>query len=354
MSIIISKDGKNARKLDTTSIAEEAYLQQYISDNPNSLPLDEIAEDIRLLILAREFPTGSGPIDALGVDLDGNIYVIETKLYKNPDKRKVLAQVLDYGASLWRTYEDRSLFAAELERAVSKTFGVSLTEKIQTFYDTDSDTAAAVIQNAQQNLGNGNFRFVVLMDQLEDRLKNLITFVNQNSRFTVYGVELEFYKFEAYEILIPKLYGSEVKKEVSPTKAATSNSRWDEHSFFEAADALPDTQIVRAIHGLYEFSKENARVTWGGRVVGTFNARFDRISPRALYSVYSDGNLWLNFKDLSDNDAAVVAERCADRLRQLPGFNIPQEASQRYVKVKAETWAPQVENFIDIMRELIR
>jgi RecB family endonuclease NucS len=54
--------------------------------------------------LAREFSTKSGPIDALGVDKDGELYLIETKFYKNPDKRTVVAQVLDYGASLWSNF----------------------------------------------------------------------------------------------------------------------------------------------------------------------------------------------------------------------------------------------------------
>ncbi len=62
MSIIISKEGKNAERLDRTSIAQENYLQEYILDNPKTLPIDDIKEDLRLLILAREFPTGSGPI----------------------------------------------------------------------------------------------------------------------------------------------------------------------------------------------------------------------------------------------------------------------------------------------------
>ena len=43
MSIIISKDGKNAQKLDRTVIAQEQYLQNYIHHNPESLPLYEIS-----------------------------------------------------------------------------------------------------------------------------------------------------------------------------------------------------------------------------------------------------------------------------------------------------------------------
>ncbi|MGI9105753.1 MAG: hypothetical protein ACR2G4_05845 [Pyrinomonadaceae bacterium] len=212
MSIIISRGGKDAHKPERANIENEKYLQSYICENPESLPLDEIEENIKLLILAREFPTKSGEIDALGIDYEGNIYVIETKLYKNQDKRIVLAQVLDYGASLWRTYEDSDLFIKELERSVSKIVADSLTERIRKFYQTDVDGATEILQKVRQNLRDGYFSFVVLMDYIEDCLRDLLIFVNQNSRFNIYGVEMEFYKFEDYEILIPKLYGAEVKK----------------------------------------------------------------------------------------------------------------------------------------------
>jgi hypothetical protein len=218
MSIIVSKKGKNAQRSERTSIEHEKYLQGYICDNPESLPLHEVEADIKLLILAREFPTKSGKIDALGIDYDGNIYVIETKLYKNADKRIVLAQVLDYGASLWRTYEDTDSFIEVLERAAGKIFNKPLNERIQNFYETDVETVAEILQSVRQNLRDGSFRFVVLMDHLENRLRDLLVFVNQNSRFNIYGVEMEFYKFEDYEILIPKLYGAEVKKGVGITK----------------------------------------------------------------------------------------------------------------------------------------
>jgi hypothetical protein len=103
MAIIISKNGKDAKRIDQSRFEKEAHLQKYIYDNPETIPLYDIKEDIKLLILAREFPTESGPIDAIGIDKDGEIYLVETKLYKNPDKRLVVAQVLDYGASLWRS-----------------------------------------------------------------------------------------------------------------------------------------------------------------------------------------------------------------------------------------------------------
>jgi RecB family endonuclease NucS len=85
---------------EQTVIEQEEYLQQYIHANPEALPLDELKDNLRLLVLAREFNTASGPIDALGVDADDEIYVIEAKLDKNADRRRIIAQALDYGAAL--------------------------------------------------------------------------------------------------------------------------------------------------------------------------------------------------------------------------------------------------------------
>jgi len=218
MSIIISKNLKNAVKIDRASFALEDNLQQYIYDNPESIPLYDIKEDIRLLILAREFPTASGPIDAVGVDRDGEIYLVETKLYKNPDKRMVVAQVLDYGASLWKTYTDLDVFLSQLESHVTKKFGKTLQERVREFFNLAEEEVSRFNENLTDNLNDGNFKFVVLMDQIHNQLKDLIIFINQNSRFNIYGVELEYYKYEAYEILIPKLFGAQVKKDVATKK----------------------------------------------------------------------------------------------------------------------------------------
>jgi hypothetical protein len=356
MSIIISKEGKNAQKLDRTVIDREDYLQNYIHHNPESLPLHEIREDLRLLILAREFPTNSGPIDALGLDQEGNVYVIETKLYKNPDKRLVLAQVLDYGASLWRTYEDGDEFIGRVEAAVVKTFSAGLLEKIQDFYGVDAESAAAVIQNVRQNLGDGNFRFVVLMDRLEDRLRDLITFVNQNSRFDIFGVELDFYRFNEYEILIPKLYGAEVKKEAGVAKRAPGIRRtWNEASFFEEVEKTLSPEVATAVKDLYQFSRSIAdRVTFGsGQQTGSFNPKFDHICNLSLYSVYSTGRLGLNFKWVSQSGGVPeVAERFGQELKRISGFDLPDDFRERDPELPPEKWVPRLNEFKGVVRSI--
>ena len=63
MTLIVSKKGKEARIVSRSSIEKEEYLQEYIHDNPEVIPIYEIKEDRKLLIVAREYETSSGPID---------------------------------------------------------------------------------------------------------------------------------------------------------------------------------------------------------------------------------------------------------------------------------------------------
>jgi hypothetical protein len=254
MSIIISKNLKNAVRLDRKSFQLEDNLQQYIYDNPESIPLYDIKEDIRLLILAREFPTASGPIDAIGVDKEGEIYLVETKLYKNPDKRTVVAQVLDYGASLWKTYTNFEVFMSQLEAHVIKKFQKPLGEQVKEFYGISDDELGQFNERMQTNLNDGNFKFVVLMDQLHAQLKDLILFINQNSRFNIYGVELEYYKYESYEILIPKLYGAQVKKDILTPKPPVRIPTDDE--FISAYQKIEHGEKMKEIIGLYNDIRE--------------------------------------------------------------------------------------------------
>ena len=56
---------------------------------------------------------GSGSTDLLGVDSDGNVYIVECKLASNSEiRRKVIGQVLEYAVVLWNMpYEDFDQFS---------------------------------------------------------------------------------------------------------------------------------------------------------------------------------------------------------------------------------------------------
>jgi hypothetical protein len=354
MTMIISKDGKSAKKVERSKFEQEDYLQEYIYSNPESIPLYDINENIKLLILAREFDTEVGSIDAVGVDQEGEIYLIETKLYKNPDKRRVVAQVLDYGASLWHSF-DAGEFMTQLESHVAQAFGGKLRERLKSFFALDDD-AEALLESMRENFSNGAFKFVVLMDSVHSQLKKLVLFLNQNSRFDLFAVEMEYYKHEGYEIVIPRLYGADAKKGegVGPSR----RRKWDKESFFDDAEKRlgRDGPHIDAVKELYNFSTRKAdEVFWGkGEKRGSFNSKFMRISERSLYSVFSNGTLQLNFPHLHDNDTAErYRHQFARELSKLKRLGLPENCEEEFPNIPVEKWALLLDDFKRVVEQLL-
>jgi hypothetical protein len=356
MTIIISRDGKNAQKVDKSEFEREGYLQKYIHDNPESIPVYEIEKDKNLFVVAREFPTESGPIDALAIDKDGDIYVVETKLYKNPDKRTVVAQALDYGASLWR-HGDYSEFINVINDEINKNFKISFEEKAKLFFNIDDEQIIFMLNAINVNLKKGNIKFVILMDSIDDRLKDLIVYINQNSQFDIYAVQMEYYKYEKYEIMIPKLFGAEVKKEIGVSASAGARKKWGEESFFEDARKNLNAKEVESIKYLYDYSKEKAdQIRWGTGVLrGSFNATFLKIADASLCTVFSNGILRINFQWLTN---LGITEKNRDflkkELEKFKGVVIPNDYKEKFVSIPTEIWIPRVKDFVKIVEDLIQ
>lgn len=263
MPIIVSEGGKHARRIEQSSFGLEDSLQEYIFNNPDVIPLYELDADTRLFVAAREFPTQSGPIDALAFDASGNIYVVETKLYRNPDKRTVVAQALDYGASLWRhtaAFED---FLAALDRNCRKQFGLPFREKYGEFFGLED--VAESLSSIEANLSEGRIKFVVLMDRIHPALLDLIVFVNQNSKFDLYGVELEYYRHDSFEIVIPRIFGGEVKKDMQAT-SRTAKPVWT---------ATSQEEFARFVVSFFDAG----RLDDAGRIaIGTLDELYQRVA----------------------------------------------------------------------------
>jgi len=351
MAIIISKNGKNAVRVEKSSFDKEDFLQQYIYENPESIPLYDIKEDIQLLILAREFPTHSGPIDALGIDKDGEIYIVETKLFRNPDKRTVIAQALDYGAALWKHSNDFTQFVTALDIAVSKTFDTTLVAKLRDFFGLSEEEAATLLESVRRNLFEGAFRFVVLMDHLDDRLKDLVIYVNQNSQFDVYAVEFEYYKHETQEIIIPKIFGAEVKKEMAVTSSGP-RKQWSESALMDDARQKLSREEFEAFKRIYEFSREHAdEVRLGTGSYASFSPIFSKLSSKSLFTLTADRRLSFNFEWVAkDNEPA--AELFKQKLESI-GFSFPENFKSIRPSVLADEWLPRVEKFLAVLLEMV-
>ncbi len=352
MAIIISKKGKKARKIEPTKFKNEGALQGYILDNPESIPLYEIKDDLRFFIVAREFSTSSGPIDAVGIDQDGNLYFIETKLYKNPDKRQVVAQVLDYGAAIWSAYQNPQDFINSISEGIQKLYNISLEEKVRDFYELETEETKALLENIGDNVLKGNFYFMVLMDKLHDRLRDLILFLNEHSNFSIVAVELEYYKDKEQEIVIPKLFGAQVKKESRPS--SSKRVRWNEESFWEDVKRNLTQAEFRSLKKVVDFAKSKAdEFQWGtGLKSGSISPRFLKVCNRSFFSVFSNGELQLNICYMRNNPSAQ--EGLKKRLEAI-GLKIPDYYKHSFVRnIPKEQWLPKVDQFIKAIYGFVR
>ena len=293
MSIIISKKGQPAKKLSKASFDKEDYLQNYIHENPESIPVYDIEEDKKLLVICREFPTESGPIDALAIDKDGDLYIVETKLYKNPDKRTVVAQALDYGASLWKHLDDFNEFLSRVDREVQSKFKMTFEEKVKGFFSIEEEDYQMLLENISSKLKEGNMKFVILMDSMDERLKDLIIYVNQNSQFDIYAVQLEYYKFNEYEIMIPKMFGVEVKKNIKGASSSSQRQKWTKDDFLKDARRKIDAKTYSAIEELLNFSYQNAdKVAYGSGNSGVVSCKLNTLGGEITpYRIESKGIL---------------------------------------------------------------
>ncbi len=140
-------------------------------------------------------------------------------------------------------------------------------------------------------------------------------------------------------------------------QSTSKRRRWDEESFFDSVEKTLKPVESARIRGLYRFSVDYAdRVTWGtGPKRGTFNVGFNSLSPsKSLYTVFSNGNLDLNFAWLADNEKAdVIIQRFAEGLRKLKGFNIPDDFRKKFISLYKDNWLPHSKDFIQAVLEVI-
>lgn len=352
MTIIISKEGKTNR-ISSSNFADEDRIQEFIHENPENLPYYSSEEESKILTIAREFPTSNGPIDVLGINENGDIYIIEAKLQKNKTRREIIAQIIDYGAAFWNDYRTFETFEEKLMEKNGKSFYDYI--KSSTVFSNLEDQEIESMKNGiTERLTDGDFKFVIVMDSVDSQIKKNIRFLNQKSSFVIYAVSFAYYKTEGLEIFIPSLFGKEAEQ--NSTIKHRSRKIWDEQTFFADVTDRLSVQQLQAVQSLYDFSKKSANeIGWGGgSQKGSFNPKFDKICPRSLFTVKSSGSLTLNFHWMHDNEEMVkIRDRFKEKVSEIKGIRIPDDYKDKFVRIPKTDWMPVVAEFIKVIQSLM-
>jgi hypothetical protein len=153
-----------------------------------------------LIPLCREMATPAGPIDAVFVNRQGALTVVECKLWRNPQaRREVVGQILDYAKELarWR-YED-------LQREVSRSLRRSGNVPFQLVADRYPDTdEAGFVDAVGRNLRTGRFLLLVAGDGIREGTETIVHFMQEHSgmRFTFGLVEMAGYEMPGGRLLV--------------------------------------------------------------------------------------------------------------------------------------------------------
>jgi hypothetical protein len=304
----------------------EDYIRNLVFDHPSCLPIAELDGAYKEAVsICKELRTPAGPLDALLVNPDGRLIVIEAKLWRNPQaRREVVAQVLDYAKELSRwDYED-------LQRAVSQNTGRKGNSLYEMVKAANPDLEeSAFVDAVSRSLREGRFLLLILGDGIREGAGSITSFIEKvgSLEFTFGLVELGLYQNGGEDLIFvqPRILArteiirrsivtvregrpvieEEAGDEEEVAAAINASERWylDFWNEFKAGLQLddPNQPIPKAPKSSnIDFSMPpSGSQAW---ITASFRTKKRRI---AVYIRFSKGNLAERFSErlLSDIDA---------------------------------------------------
>lgn len=176
---------------------DEGWLQKLLFEHPELVPARELEPIYDVLIpVARELPTAAGPIDILYLTPKGNLVLVETKLWRNPEARRtVVAQIIDYAKELARwSYQD---LCDAVRVARGGTRGVGVDPLLQLVHEEDDPVHTADFHDlVSRNLRRGRFLLLIVGDGIREDVEHMTEFLQQTPQlgFTLGVVEIGLYR----------------------------------------------------------------------------------------------------------------------------------------------------------------
>ncbi|GAB6053440.1 hypothetical protein JCM17960_22600 [Magnetospira thiophila] len=212
---------------------DEGWMQDLLYRHPEILPFGEIDPSYAPAIpICREMPTAAGPIDIAYVTPNGQLTLVECKLWRNPEaRREVVGQILDYAKEVSRwTYDD-------LCRAVRRAAGGGA-DPVYEMVSRQDDTVEqpVFIDDVARNLERGRFLLMIVGDGIREDVESITAFLQSHAglHFTFSLVELALYQMPKPEpggyILQPRVLARTVEIERAVVRRSDDGVRVDSPS----------------------------------------------------------------------------------------------------------------------------
>jgi hypothetical protein len=313
--LIRSATEKQWKAVQSADYKDEAHLQTLLASSPALIPVEEIIEGASpLLVAVTELGLpGSGNTDLLAFNSEGAVILVECKLATNSEiKRKVVGQILEYGAYLWgMSYE-------ELDRRISPKTGKSLLELVRSTPEGSDIDEEEFRSGVKESLERGTLNLIIAVDDINAELSRTINFLNGCGKpaFTFHALEMKQFTEGMTEVLMPYVHGPTLPPTI-PTK------RWTEETFLQQLQDRQSSDSFALVQDLYEWSKQVAdQVIFGvGKENGTFTFYYLSNSGRriSVFTVYTTGIIMLNYGTLTGQVERGELSQFHLSIRAFPG-----------------------------------
>jgi len=378
---VFVKSGANFLPVKLERFGKETPLKKIIIENPELIPLDQINPrfDSQFFPISSELDTDHGALDVIGVDQSGNIYIIETKLYDNPDRRRVTAQVWDYAGGLATLRDDFDDFKVRIHRANQGKLnkGTKLENKtLEEIIGNISDSEDELMSTIQSNFKNANYSHIIVLDKIDQKFKENLKHHNEKDKNPMYAITMSKFRPEGSndEIVISTIYGTESAKENPNWKKWLKDGEPEFLRLLNIDANLQESQrdVVKKI--FYELKEilggepnsEKCNIgyyDWGGADKPRFHSRFYKhtyneieYTTKITFTLYHDGHIRLRYPGYIDTeDEEKFGKTLTHELEKIPCFaNISTriESGKKKPKWSPEEWLPCADEFMKSIKQV--
>jgi hypothetical protein len=353
MRRVITLRGRSVAVSEESRFASEQELEDAIKAHPEVLPSQDLGLG-PLFAIGSQLDFGSGPLDLLCADAQGRLAIVEFKRgSENPDVRKVVAQMLDYGSALWRTSYDE--LVERCERGLPVPLETHLAERCA---DLEEPFDAESFQNgAAGHLDAGDFAFLYVARDVDSRTRQVMTYLAEGPRMRFLGIEVELYRHPGGEeaVLVPRT--AFVPSWIAGPKAGSGAGRTG--SALSLEDAAPEVRNL--LERMDVFADElglRTRPTRGGWSYHPAASGDASDQPTGLAIYPRRQSAELNLQIFRDLGADELAEDLRQRLQRItgvaPAVKYPMVSCAALVRNWEETRAELIEPYFEARATLRR
>ncbi|MCG9128163.1 hypothetical protein JT359_11230 [Candidatus Poribacteria bacterium] len=202
-----------------TSLEYESHIEDWLENSPWALIQNETILWIDRQPSAKD-EEGTIYPDLLGIDIDGNLVIVEFKRARTP--RDVVAQLLEYAA--WAD----GLSKEEIQNIAENYFNENNIHQGIGFNDVFTNTFD-LLESDELPLLNRKLRLYIVAGEIPDRIIGVCNYLRSSQRVDISCISVSVFETETGERLVDMdtIIGDDNKVELKNLHAnGTSSSRW--------------------------------------------------------------------------------------------------------------------------------